>query len=389
MKRANGDGSITVRERNGKKYYTATFTVGFKPDGTQIRKSKSSNKQGHVVEWLNEMKAKQKQLSIHSDDITLEGFTNYWLFNVKAPTIKPNSLERYESTIRTHLATSNLWKKKLTKIKFEHVEELFAEYARIDPKTQEPMLSINTRKYLLRVMRSIFKHAILLQKIQVDPTMTITLPKNDNKQKPTFTQKEQQKIINSLTSSVEDRAILLALATGLRQSELLGLQWKDLKDGMLSVTKQYNYVTTVSPDGTRTNTLEITPLKTTSSQGIMPVPSNVARYFENFREDDEKFLFEENGKIIDRKKLRRRLTKILTDNNIPHKTFHQLRHAYATRLFETGVDLKTVSGLMRHSDISTTANIYTHLTDDKKQNATKQIAQFLVPELTIAKTKSS
>lgn len=388
-KRANGDGSITFRMRNGKKYYTASITLGYNRDGTQARETKSSYKQGEVINWLNDMKSKRTQLSIYSDKQTLEGFANYWLFNVKAPTVKDNTLERYESTIRNHLAESFLWTRKMSDLRFEDFEQLFASYAKINPKTGDPYVSINTRHYLLRLLRSMFKHAMILQKIQIDPTLTIMLPKKDRSIKPTYSQTEQQIIINALTSSIEDRAILLALSTGLRQSELLGLQWKDIKDGVISVNKQYTYVTTVLEDGTRINEEKITSLKTTSSLAIIPMPQNIAKYFEVFREDDETFVFSKNGKIIDRKKLRRRLAKIQKDNNLPHKTFHQLRHAYATRLFETGVDLKTVSGLMRHKDISTTANIYTHLSEEKKQKATEQIEQYLTPELTMTKNKKA
>ncbi|WP_099950561.1 tyrosine-type recombinase/integrase [Ezakiella peruensis] len=388
-KRANGDGSITFRMRNGKKYYTASITLGYNRDGTQARETKSSYKQGEVINWLNDMKSRRTQLSIYSDKQTLEGFANYWLFNVKAPTVKANTLERYESLIRNHIATTNLWNRQLTKLRFEDFEQLFANYGSIDPKTNDPMVSLHSRKFILRVLRAMFKHAMILQKIQLNPTMTVALPKEDTAIKPTYSQTEQQIIINALTSSIEDRAILLALATGLRQGEILGLQWKDLKNNTLNINKQQSYVKQVNPDGTRTNYYQITPPKTSSSKAIVPIPYQIAMIFERYREDDETFIFSENGKIIDCKKLRRRLYKIQEENGLPHKTFHQLRHAFATRLFETGVDLKTVSGLMRHKDIATTANIYTHLSDEKKNKASELMSQFLTPEITIKKTKKA
>ncbi|MBU3137483.1 tyrosine-type recombinase/integrase [Clostridium gasigenes] len=65
--------------------------------------------------------------------------------------------------------------------------------------------------------------------------------------------------------------------------------------------------------------------------------------------------------------------KILRDNNIPHDSFHSLRHTYATRLFEKGVPLKMVQKLLGHSSIRITADIYTHVMGDEKIVAVQKL----------------
>lgn len=58
---------------------------------------------------------------------------------------------------------------------------------------------------------------------------------------------------------------------------------------------------------------------------------------------------------------------------MPYRKFHALRHTYATKLFEAGVSIKTVQELLGHSDISITANTYTHVMPQQKNNATEKI----------------
>lgn len=69
---------------------------------------------------------------------------------------------------------------------------------------------------------------------------------------------------------------------------------------------------------------------------------------------------------MDHKKLQRRLKSICNKLDIKDKSFHSIRHTYATRLFEMGVPIKTVQSLLGHSDIATTMNVYTHVMKEKK-----------------------
>ena len=63
------------------------------------------------------------------------------------------------------------------------------------------------------------------------------------------------------------------------------------------------------------------------------------------------------------------LSNILKDNNINHGSLHTLRHTFSTNLFKNGVDIKVISELLGHSDISITYNIYTHVIKEQKKKA--------------------
>ncbi|WP_279233035.1 tyrosine-type recombinase/integrase [Fonticella tunisiensis] len=89
---------------------------------------------------------------------------------------------------------------------------------------------------------------------------------------------------------------------------------------------------------------------------------------------DNDYVFTTNlGKNIDARNLLRSYERVLKKANIPYRKFHNLRHTYATKLFEAGVPLKTVSELLGHSNISITANIYTHVMPKEKITAAEKL----------------
>ena len=77
-------------------------------------------------------------------------------------------------------------------------------------------------------------------------------------------------------------------------------------------------------------------------------------------------IFTLDGKPFDRKRPQRRMISLCKTLKIEYRSFHSIRHSYATRLFELDIPIKTVQSLMGHSDMSTTMDIYTHVMKDKK-----------------------
>lgn len=82
---------------------------------------------------------------------------------------------------------------------------------------------------------------------------------------------------------------------------------------------------------------------------------------------------DKDGKPIERKRPTRRLNKLCRDLNIIERSFHSVRHTYATRMFELDIPVKTVQVLLGHSEIATTMDIYTHVMTDKKVEAIEKL----------------
>lgn len=176
----------------------------------------------------------------------------------------------------------------------------------------------------------------------------------------------------------------MALGTGLRQGELLALNWSDIDFNARTVAVSKS-IRSVKKDGKYV--FEIQVPKTHNSIRTVAIPVAVIQALKNHKrnqnlEKEKTFGAYSNNNLIfatpigtpiDSRNLIRVYKNLLKKSNIEYRKFHSLRHTYATRLFEAGVHPKTVQKLMGHSDITTTLNIYTHVNENVKFQAVDKI----------------
>ena len=384
VKRSNGDGSITKQKRKNGYYYLGTITVGYDDEGTQIRRTFGSYRRAEVVEKMNEAKYEiNKGLYLDPDEVSFEEFYYQWIFNYKKHEVSPHTFDKYLTNYNLRIKNSSIGRMKIQDIRSNHLQKFFI--GRLETGD-----SISVLKRLLIHIKSCFNYAIEENIIIRDPTISVRLPvtvdTKENKIK-VFSAIEQEKIISSLTNTVVDRMILFSFGTGLRLSEALGLKWSDIEGSNLYVTRQYKYEPIIDSDGNRTWTHNYKPLKTKSSIRTIPLPVNIQNMLKQHYKDqllekmymgtkyneNEVIFADEYGNPIEQKRPTRRLNKLCKDLDIPKRGYHALRHSYATRLFELGVDVKTVQSLLGHSDLSTTNNIYVHVMDEVKLKAVEKL----------------
>jgi integrase len=154
--------------------------------------------------------------------------------------------------------------------------------------------------------------------------------------------------------------IRIALYTGLRQGELLGLQWQDvdLDDGVLYVRRQW----------TRSN--EYGPTKTAAGVRRIPLPKELVQFFIELKlrseysgDEDPVFASKEGTPLGHRNITRRGFELAAARAGIEGVTFHDMRHAFASRMIARGIEPVTLAKLMGHEDIRETLNTYSHLWD--------------------------
>jgi integrase len=154
------------------------------------------------------------------------------------------------------------------------------------------------------------------------------------------------------------KVVVFLLHTGLRMGELIGLLWEDvdMERGFLHI--KHNVPTTKK---------EVTTPKRKASIRNIPLDKVASGIIEDLSSDKKgKHVFHtKSGGMINRKDADRTLKTMLKRAGIEkNPTLHDLRHTYASELIRNGVDMKTVSVVLGHSDISTTMNIYVHKSDD-------------------------
>ena len=177
--------------------------------------------------------------------------------------------------------------------------------------------------------------------------------------------------------SFKNLGILLVCCTGLRIGELCGLKWEDIDVHNKSLTVRRTleriYIEDPNaPNGHRTK-LIISEPKTHNSRRTIPITPQIFTLVKDFSKISRSDYYILSGALhpIEPRTFRCYYKKITEELGLPQIKFHGLRHTFASTLIESGVDVKTVSSILGHSDITTTLNLYCHPTDEGKAEAIK------------------
>lgn len=387
----------TNYKKNGSDYFRVTTTVGKTNDGKPIRKEfygkSKSDAEDKRDEYLNNLK---NGLEIDYKDKLLGELLHTWLFEVVRVSTKASTFERYEGIYRNYIKESNLFSLKVYEIKSLQVQRYYNELF-------DNGKSSNIIKNLNKLLKMFFNYAFEEGYILKNPCTSkrIVIPKNDElldedldeaKDLYIFSDEEIIKFKDALIANRLKALFLLALGTGLRQGELLGLRWSDInyESKELKVQRSVKRVTIINSDESREGKLVVQIPKTKGSIRTVTIPSTLIPVLEKHRliQGEEKLKFGDEylnkdgyvfttktGFFIDSRNLLRAYKRALKKADIEYRKFHNLRHTYATKLFEKDVPLKTVQELLGHSDISMTANIYTHVMPAKKTDAAEKLNQ--------------
>ena len=283
-KRANGEGSIVKRMRNGKQVgWRASITIGYNDNGKPIRKEFEGKTQSDVKNKLEQYKKEMLLGTISSDDkITVSEWFYTWLYDHRIQDLKPKSFEKYEGIYRNYIKDSELGKVKLKDLRVTHIQRYYNKLQKVDNKPPSTIKGINTR------LKPCLGEAEKQGYIQKNYCKMVTLPKDNNtKTIKVLSKEEQQRFIEAIKGHKLEMLFLVALGTGLRLGELLGLKWSDIdfNTGMLTVnrtlSRSKNPVTGVY------EILEQTP-KTKNSNRTIPIPNDILNKLKEHKKNQNK-----------------------------------------------------------------------------------------------------
>lgn len=299
-------------------------------------------------------------------------------------------LEGCESMQRVHVSP-RLGAKPVTEIKTAHIEALAS--AMLDDG-----LAPKTVRNVLTFLHSIFEHALERRLIAENPVRRATRPGRRrggdvNPDLQFLTVEELDAVIRAIPDHVVVRTpaparrgrpgpapppppdvlgpvlrvlILAAAITGLRQSELLGLRWRDVDWTAQRIRVRNTFVRGEdSSDGK-------SELSTSRS---VPMADRLARELDRWSrrtayaaEDDLVFAHPEIGKPLDRSKVTKRFKAACKSAGVRPVRFHDLRHTFGTRLAATGQPIRSIQEFLGHADANTT-QIYTHYAPSEREVA--------------------
>lgn len=294
-----------------------------------------------------------------------KSISNEWL-EIKKLALKYSSFAKYRKIILSYINPF------FDQVDVNELDEItivnyFAENMNLSSST------LNSIKY---IMRSIFKYGeqkyklkhvdFSYVKIQSNQETCITLTSEEYMQLSTY-------CFNKCNISTV--AISIGLYAGLRLGEICALQWRDidLENGIITVNKTVQRVDSDEEGATKTK-LMIFPPKTSSSKRMVVIPDFLTEYLSGFarisnitEKNLDDYILSKKGNLVDPRNIQRRFKNVCKKLGFT-TNFHILRHTFATNCIGQDIDVKTVSELLGHSNISTTLNRYVHPSLEHKKS---------------------
>lgn len=334
------------------------------------------------------------------EHMRLVDFCSMYL-DIKAGSLAPRTHEYYANTIRS-LIVPTLGHMKLEEIRPGHVQQfiqLLQNETVRDKKGTLRKLSPATVKRKLAILQSIMRQALKLGLITANPAdgARLTLPKAVTPQTQIFTKQEAAAMLECLEQEPLQFQVMIRLAimTGCRLGELVGLQFGDFDDQTNKVTiarSAYKLkgqpVQTKAPKDNDVRTVAVSSdcialvrlLQQEKQQEAMRIGSKWC---------DGDWLFTQwNGEIMYPQTPSKQFAQFLKKNGFAHRKFHALRHTSATLLLYGGVNIKQVQERLGHGDMKTT-NIYLHCIAEADEQAANVLQELLITHKTTAKERSA
>lgn len=367
-KRANGEGSIRKR-KDGK--WLVTFPTGlYKENGKRDLIYKYCATQAEAVEALRQLQSEKAMGVCHSKAAVKTGeWINTWIEKHKAPKLAPSTLTSYRNNFRVHIKpyVGEVALKELTTY---HIQKML--------DSMGGSLSLFVKVY--NVIHGALEKAVELGMIPRNPCKGVAFPAEDKEDMRVLNQEEQQRFIAALDGEYYRVMLLTYLYTGMRAGECIPLQWKDvdLRKRTIRVNKKAILHHDFSQHSAKQEVQDF--CKTKSSKRTVAITAGLATILAEHKEEmkkrvaalglewseDSLVFWNTRNKIVQYGNLKESLNKIYRKAGIENATMHTLRHTYATRCFEAGVDIKAISEQLGHANVKTTYNIYVHLLEDTK-----------------------
>jgi integrase len=320
--------------------------------------------------------------SAEARTITVSAYLTLWVSSIQG-TVSRHTYRDYESKVRLHLKP-HIGHIKLRELKASDLQRLYAELASKAGKGLSP----RSIEYVHVTISKALNQAEAWDYVGRNVARHAHPPQQQHSERKVLNV-EQIKTFLEVARRSGDRFFalyVLAFTTGMRQGELLGLKWADidLDRGYLRVQRSLDY--SQSPPQ------EKAPKRDSSKRSIKLVPEAIATLQEHH--DRQAILAETTwswqgeaygyvfpslrGTPMSGNNLRRRnLQPLLERAGLPHLTFHELRHTFATLELSIGERLKVVQEILGHSDISTTMNTYSHVIEGMQDEAAQRLSDHL------------
>lgn len=299
-----------------------------------------------------------------------------WLGNYIMPSAKDKTYVRYSDIANQHLIP-NLGEYELNELSPIVVQRFITELMQAGNLRTGKGLAANSINSIITVIQGSMSTAYRLGYVKVYEMDKVKRPKIQEKPIEAFTPSEQKQIEQAVLADKREKmkGVIICLYTGLRIGELLALEWDDI-----DFSKAELKVTKTCHDGKNKDGKfgRITELpKTTNSRRTIAIPKQLLPLLREMKKKSKSNLVISGDKPLFVRSYQRSFELLLNKLGIPRHGFHTLRHTFATRAIECGVDVKTLSETLGHKNASITLNRYVHSFMDHKHSMMDKVGKFL------------
>lgn len=271
---------------------------------------------------------------------------------------------------------------------FDYVNYLSNDGGRKDNKIGGQ--STTSIRKIISILRQVFDYAVLYGDIKINPALQVPMPKKSNKkdERQVFlTAEEAQKMLDAFSSEEIGPIVFVTLYYGLRKSEALGLRWQAVDFDADTITINHTVVGgthIMAKDSTKTyssrRTYQLLPDVKTLLLKLKEQQKDYARRLGSGYHMNDYIFKNPNGVPYRPDSLTRSFKRALARHGLPQMRYHDLRHSTASILVDKGWDINDIKEWLGHADISTTANIYAHISHRKKVSLAQDLDKTLVFE---------
>lgn len=363
-------GAYTITERADGRYF-ARINIGRDKNGRIKYKSIYGYSKKEVKEKIRAFTTDLDNYGkpLDNTSITLSEWTYKHLFTNVHQTVSASTFERYMSVYNNHIKGNIIGDMKLKDIQQMHIQHYLNE------KRSLSKCSLKKINLLLNVA---FKSAIANNIIRINPITEVKLPSSEVKTKEIeiLTLDEQKAYMKALESHKQGTLFLTALYTGMRIGELLALKWGSIsfQDATIMVCESSKRVRIYDQNGVSTSKLVTKSPKTQKGYREIPIPKPLLLELKKYKLSSNKscdnlVFCTKSGNPFTYTYVWRAHKALCKKADIRSITIHALRHTFASRSIEAGIDVKTVSELLGHTNTQITWNTYVHSTGDSKKAA--------------------
>ena len=372
-KRGQNEGSIRKRKDGT---WEARVTIGISADGKQQRKSLYGKTRQEVsakmTDLLNNL---QKGIITNPTEMTLAEWLDFYMLEYKKQYVKPTTYNNYTVKVKNHIKPA-IGHYKLKALRQDIIQKFVNS---LSGKGLAPSTVIDIFKVLSNALETAVDDGLIVRNV----ANRVKLPKTTKPQITVLTQEQQNAFVEQAKVTYMGVVYIFDLCTGMRLGELLGLKWQDIdfEQNQLHIKRIIRKVK--DPDNPEEHWhLEFGTPKTPTSERIIPLNETAIKVLADVWEQQEKnkekanTAYEDNdlvfctqlGRPLDPNNIRRTCYSICAKIGVSNIHPHCLRHTFATRGAENNVDVRVMQKFLGHATIKETADTYTHVLDDLKQN---------------------